>query len=1035
MTITELAIKRPILIIVIFAALSLLGGFGYSQLKYETFPKIDIPVVSILTEYPGASVTEVESTVTKKIEDAVSGLDKVDTVMSTSAEGYSSVVINFLQEADIDAALQDAQRKVNMVLADLPDDAKTPVLSKLSVDDEPILVIGATSNLPDTEFYQLVKNNIAPRMSKQPGVGQVTIEGGSEREIKVNVDTQKLKSYGLSSLQVLQAVKNSNMEFPTGSVKDRDSQFVVRLAGKFSSLEEIRRLVVAKSPGGGLVRLADVAEIQDDQKDPVTIARINGKDTLALSIQKQSDANAVEIGKRVKQELNKLEEEYRQIGFRATIVTDNTTFTMEAADAVKEDLVLAILLVAGVMLAFLHSLRNSFIVMVAIPTSLVCAFIGMWLFDFSLNMVTLLALSLVIGILVDDAIVVLENIYRHLEMGKSRSVAALEGRNEIGFTALSITMVDVVIFVPLAMVTGLIGGMMREFSVVIVTTTLMSLFVSFTVTPLLASRFAKLEQLNAGTWMGRFGSWFERKYQVLSEGYLKALRFSLDNPRKILLIAGFMFVLALSLIPSGMIGSEFLPTIDQDKINVLLELAPGTKIEDTNFKTREIEKIIAQIPEVDTFFSESGKGESSRNENNKAIFKINLIPKGERHRSTDDIRLELKKELERLPGLTTHVTLPAIVSFGKSAPIQYSISGPSWEAVSEAAEKVKKIAKKIPGAYDVRLSAENGQPELKVQIDRDKMASLDLSMAGVGSTLQVGLAGNTDSKYKDPGDGTEYDINVRLDKFDRTQTSDVGGLTITNSLGQLVQLNQFADISRDTGPTQLGRTDRNYSINLYVEAAGRASGDIAADITKAVEKEQLPMGVALEPLGALKNQQDSFQSLGFALGAGIIFVYLIMAALYNSFVYPLTVLFAVPLALIGALLALGLTRNSLNIMTILGIIMLVGLVSKNAILLVDFTNRAREEGYGMKEALLAAGKERLRPILMTTLTMILGMIPIATASSSGSEFKNGMGWALIGGLTSSMLMTLLVVPVVYTKVEGLREWFLTIQKRVKKRTL
>ncbi len=1023
MTITELAIKRPVLVIVLFIALTLLGGLGYSQLKYESFPKMNIPVVTVQTIYPGASASEIETSITKKIEDAVSGLDKIDTVVSTSAEGVSMVVINFLQDANIDTALQDTQRKVNQIVSDLPTGAKTPALSKVSLDDMPILIVGVSGNLPDTQFFQYVKNSIVPRLSKQVGVGQVTVIGGLEREIKVNLDTQKLKAYGLSSLQVLQAIQSSNLEFPTGSVKDQDKQFVVRLAGKFSSIGEIRQLIIAKSPGGGNIMLSDVAEILDSEKDPVITGYVNGKNTLALMIQKQSDANAVDVSKRVSSQLQELESENKEISLKMPVVMDNSIFTLAAANAVKEDLAIAILLVSGVMLVFLHSIRNSIIVMVAIPTSLVCAFIGMWMFGYSLNVITLLALSLVIGILVDDAIVVLENIYRHLEMGKDKRLAALEGRNEIGFTALSITMVDVVIYVPLALVSGIIGGMLREFSVVIVTTTLMSLFVSFTVTPLLASRFAKLEQMTKGTMLGKFGSWFEAKFKNLTHQYSMILKWSLDHSGRILLLAGVLFVWAVSLIPLGFIGSEFIPTTDQDQIQIALEYIPGTKLEDTDYRGREIGNWLARIPELDTVFIGAGISETQRAETNKAIIYIKLVPKRERNRSTDDIRLMIKKQLEKIPGVTAHVTLPGIVSMGISAPVQFSISGSSWDAVAETAMRVKEIASTIPGAYDVRLSSELGQPEMKVQIERAKLADFGLSMADVGTILQIGLAGNTDSKYKDPADGNEYDINIMLDKFDRSKTSDLGGLTVTNRLGQLVELNQFADITQDTGPTQLERRDRNYAINLYAEATGRTSGDIGADISRAVAKEKLPSGVTVTPIGTLKTQADSFASLGMALLIGVVFVYLIMAALYNSFIYPLTVLFAVPLALIGALLALALTRNSLNIMTILGIIMLIGLVSKNAILLVDFTNRAREEGYGIKEALIEAGRERLRPILMTTLTMILGMLPIATASSSGAEFKNGLGWALIGGLTSSMLMTLVVVPVVYTKIEKLREFF------------
>ncbi len=1036
MTITELAIKRPIIIIVLFTALGLLGMIGYSQLNYEAFPKINIPVVTIQTVYVGASASEIESSVTKKIEDAVSGLDKVDNIVSTSAEGISQVTISFLQSADIDTSLQDTQRKVNQIIADLPSDAKTPALTKVSLDDMPVLIVGITSNLTDTQLYQYIKNSVSPRLSKQPGVGQVTILGGLEREIRVNIDTQKLKAYGLSSLQVLQAIQSANLEFPTGSVKAQDKQFVVRLAGKFSSMDEIRQLIIARSADGGDIRLSDVAEVRDAEKDQEVIASVNGKNTVVLMIQKQSDANAVDVSKRVKNELQALEAENRQNGFKTAIAMDNTTFTLASANGVKEDLAIAILLVAGVMLVFLHSIRNAVIVMVAIPTSLICAFLGMWMFDYSLNMITLIALSLVIGILVDDAIVVLENIHRHLEMGKDKRVAALEGRNEIGFTALSITMVDVVIYVPLALVSGTIGGMVREFAVVMVTTTLMSLFVSFTVTPLLASRFSKLESLTAGTLMGKFGRWFEAKFQNLANHYVSLLDWSLNHSGRILLLGLLLLIGAISLVPSGFIGGEFIPNADQDQIQIALEFAPGTKVEDSDFQCKAINRmIISKIPELDTVFIGAGINESQRTETNKAILYLKLVPKDERSRSTDDIRLMLKKQLERLPGVTAHVTLPSVVNMGVSAPVQFSISGPNWDMVAQTAARVKAITAGIPGAYDVRLSSELGKPEMKLQIDRAKMANLGLSMAAVGSTLQVGYAGNTDSKYKDPMDGDEYDINVMLDKFDRIKTADLGGLTVTNQQGQLVELNQIADIIQSTGPTQLERRDRNYAINLYAESSGRTSGDIGDDISKAVAKEKLPSGVTVTPIGTLKAQADSFKSLGMALLIGIIFVYLIMAALYNSFIYPITVLFAIPLALIGALLALALTRNSLNIMSILGFIMLVGLVCKNAILLVDFTNRAREEeGVSVNEALKEAGRERLRPILMTTLTMILGMIPIATATSAGAEYKHGMGWALIGGLTSSMLMTLVVVPVVYTKVEHLREFFASLKDRFSNRS-
>lgn len=1022
MTITELSIKRPVLIIVIFTALTLLGFFGYKQLKYEMMPNVNIPMVTILTIYPGASANQVESAITKKIEDAVSGLDKVDNIVSTSAEGYSSTVINLTSEANVDLSLQDAQRKVNQILTQLPAGAKVPSLSKVSFDDFPIITIGATSNLSDNDFYQFVKNTVAPRLSRAPGVGQVNIIGARQREIQVNIDTQKLQAYSLSSAQILQAIQSANLEFPAGNVKDSDNQYVVRLAGKFQTLEDLRGLVISKSRSGGNILLSDVAEVQDGQKDPSIIARINGKGTLSITVQKQSDANAVDVSRRINAELRNLEKEYQKENLRMIVAIDTSTFTVEAVNAVVIDLIWAILLVAGVMLLFLHSFRNSIIVMVAIPTSLVSTFIGMWAFGFTLNIISLLALSLVIGILVDDAIVVLENIYRHLEMGKDKRTAALQGRNEIGFTALSITMVDIVVYGPLALVTGLIGGIMRQFSLVIVVSTLMSLFVSFTVTPLLASRFSRREDLMQDTMMGRFGAWFEKWFGKLVNNYSSLLRLSLNRPGVVLLIAAGLFLVSFMLPAFGFIGTEMMPQADQSQVGITVDLPPGTKLEKTNFLTQDIERIVSTIPEVDTIFTTVGSSGGSfiqASNNSSASLTVKLIPKEHRSQSTEDICQIVKAKLANIPGAKIYISQPSSMGGGGSAAIQFAIIGPNWDDVSRTAERVKKIVAQIPGTADVRLSSQEGVPEMKIEIDRKKMASFGLSMMDVGQTLQIGLAGNTDSKFQDQN-GNEYDINIRFDQFDRSRTSDIGSLTVANRSGQLIQLNQFATITPSTGPTKLERRDRNYSISVSSQAIGKTSGAIGAEIRKALAKEKFPNGVRVAPVGSLKMMADSFFSLFLALFAALIFVYLIMAALYNSFIHPLAVMFSVPLAIIGAFLGLALTRNSMAIFSIMGIIMLVGLVSKNAILLVDFANKRRDEGLNVKEALLEAGRERIRPILMTTLTMICGMMPLAMASAAGSEFKKGLGWVLIGGLTSSMLMTLVVIPVVYMLIDKIR---------------
>ena len=1033
MTLTEIAIKRPSLIIVFFLALSILGIFGYSQLKYELLPDISIPVISIITVYPGASAKEVENGLTKKIEDAVSTLDKVDGVYSTSQENVSTVVIEFIAGANLDFLIQDTQRKVSAIMADLPEGAEPPTISKISINDQPVMRLGATGNLPTRAFYQFMKDQIKPQLSRIPGVGQVDLVGGEEREIKVNLDSQRLESYGISIAKVAQAVQGANLDFPTGTVKDSDAQFTVRLAGKFNSLEELAQLTIGHSPQGGAIKLGDLAEIQDGRKEDTNLIRVNGRSAVGILIQKQSDANAVEVCKTVRRELQRLEKEYQGKSLHFEIAEDSSLFTIDSANAVKEDLGIAILLVACVMLIFLHSIRNSLIVLVAIPASLLSTFIGIWAFGFSLNLITLLALSLVIGILVDDSIVVLENIYRHLEKGENRPHAALLGRNEIGFTALSITMVDVVVFLPLSLVTGTIGGMMKEFALVVVFATLMSLLVSFTITPMLASRFARLEQFGRDSLMGRFGEWFEGQYQRLTRLYLEILEWSLGNRWKVITTAILLFISVIALVPLGFVGAEFIPQTDRGEFVMNLELPPGAELEQTNHATQVAEAIMAKTPEIDRVFVNVGASTSGfvgLSASRIAEINVSLVPKQARHRSTDEVSRGLKtKIIQRLPGTKIRVYPVAIWGSAEGAPIQLLISGSNWDDVSTTANRVVKLIQAVHGTDDVRLSAEEGKPELRLEIDREKMAALGLSMAEVGAALRVGLTGDTQSQFRDR-DGVEYDTRIILDQFDRSQTAELTSLTILNRNGQPVALKQFASIYRAIGPTKLQRRDRNYSITLTSQAMGRPSGDIGKDISKAISQEQFPPGIRFAFGGDIEQQEKSFASLGLVMLAAIIFVYLIMVALYDSFIYPFVVMFSVPLAIIGAILSLGLTMNALNIFTILGIIMQVGLVSKNAILLVDFTNKLRSEGQGVTTALLAAGRERLRPILMTTLTMILGMMPIALSKAPGAEFKNGLGWALIGGLTCSMLMTLVIVPVVYYKVDQWRGALLRLKGKL-----
>jgi hydrophobic/amphiphilic exporter-1 (mainly G- bacteria), HAE1 family len=1017
-SITEIAVKRPTLIVVIFAVLTFLGILGYRQLNYELMPKFTMPVVTVFTIYPGAAPSEVENSVTKKIEDALATVENLDEIKSTSSEGVSSVVLMLKQNASPDLAMQEAQRKVNAIMSQLPDDIESPTLNKFSFDDMPVLRAGVSANMPPRELYDIVKNEISPALSKVPGAAQVTLIGGEEREIRVNVNRERAQSYGISLLQINQAIQGANLDFPTGKIRSDEKQVAIRLAGKLQSLEDLENIVITQDrKTGSHVRLKDIAVVEDAAKDITTFNRLNGRNSIGLSIQKQNDANAVELSKLEREAMKELEERYADKGLKFDIAQDTSTFTLESANAVMFDLALAIVIVAACMMLFLHSIRNAVIVMISIPASLVSVFLVMYLLGYTLNMMSLLAISLVVGILVDDSIVVLENIYRHLEKRENPRAAAIRGRQEIGFTALAITLVDVVVFLPITFVGGIITNLLSQFSVVVVISTLMSLFVSFTLTPLLASRIARVSRMTGKNLFGKIILRFERFLTRLTNGYTKALKWSLAHKRVTILGTVLIFFAALALPSMGFIGSEFVNQGDRGEFIIQLELPKDATLAQTNSTTQKVEDYLFKNPDVVNVFSSVGTtsgtmGAGGSSLSNLSELNIKLVDKKHREHTADVFAALVKRDLESiLPGVKVSSAPVSIMGTANQAPIQLSITGNNLDSVLSYANKLMDKIKSIKGTSEVKLSVETGNPEVSVVVDRDKMADLGITMDLLGATMQTAFSGNTRSQYRD--EGNEYDINVVYDLFNRKNVADLAAFPVINSRGEAIRLSQFAEVKESTGPSKLERKNRIPSVTVNSQLIGASSGEVSEQITQFINTAKPPAGVTTSFEGTVKNMKEVFGNFGFALLASILFVYLIMVALYDSYLYPFVVLFSIPLAVIGAFLALALSMQPLSIFSMLGMIMLIGLVAKNAILLVDFTNQMKAQGYNTIDALLLAGKIRLRPILMTTLSMILGMMPIALASGAGAEWKNGLAWVLIGGLTSSMALTLVIVPCVY----------------------
>jgi len=1026
MNITKISVNRPSLVVVIFTVLIFLGISSYKSLNYELMPSFSSPVFTIVTVYPGASPSEVENSVTKKLEDAVTSVEDLDDIRSISQEGVSVLVVSLKLSANVDNALQDAQRRVSAIKSTLPTGVLDPMVTKISISDLPVMNIGATASMPSTEFYDLLKYRIQPELSRLKGVGEIALIGGSEREIRVNLDSRKLEANNISSLQVLQAVQAANLNFPTGKIKNNNTQLAIRLSAKLKNVQDIENVVVTVSENGSKVKLKDIAEVLDVEKEPSMLARINGKSSVGLSIKKQSGSNTVEVCHLVNNKLKELEGTYKSKNIKFEVPFDSSIFTEEAADSVMHDLVYAIILVSLVMLVFLHGVRNSFIVMIAIPISLVISFLGMYILGYTLNLMTLVAMSLVIGILVDDAIVVLENIYRHMEMGKNRMQATLDGRAEISYTAIAITLVDVVVFLPIGLSKSMVSPILSPFALVIVVTTLLSLLVAFTVVPLLTSRLAKLEHLKKEMLTGRFFLWFEKQVDTFASILHHVLIWAFRHKLLTFIIVIVLFIGSVALIPAGFVGSEVFGIGDAGEFMIQVELPKDATLKETNMKVLEIERLLYKKHEIKSVFTTVGSSSSgfasggSQSDAYKAEIDVKLVDKNHRELTAQIYANRFKNELNaKVTGVKVRtVLLNPFFGGTDDSPIQVIVKSSDPDSLHKYAGVIKNLIAHTQGANDVNSSLEDANTEVVVDIDKEKMADFGLSLATVGPVMATAFSGNTDAKYKDGS--YEYDIDIIYDSFDRRNRSDVSNLIFINSAGQQIKLSQFATITYGNGSTKLERYDRVSSITVQAQVLGRASGDVGDDIKSQIAKLALPPEVSISYDSDMKFQADAFGSLGFALLTAIFLVYLIMVALYESYLYPFVVLFSIPLAIIGAIFALALTKCNLSLFTIMGIIMLVGLVAKNAILVVDFTNHLKKNGYRTTRALLMATRIRLRPVLMTTMSMIIGLMPIALATGPASEWKNGIAWVLIGGLTSSMLLTLVVVPLVYSITDNLK---------------
>jgi len=1021
MKLTEVSIKRPAFITMVFTALAALGIFAYSQMGVDLLPKMDWPMVSVVTIYPGAGPKEVETTVSKPIEEALSSLNGLKHLRSFSNENVSVILAEFSFTTDVESATNEVQRKVDGVRADLPKEIYTPTVAKSDINDFPIVRIAMSGKADGRALYQFADEHVSQRLEQLPGVSSVEIVGGQKREIRIEVDNDRLRAYNLSVLQVSQALQRENLDFPTGKINSPTNQYIVRVAGKFTTPAAMNNIVLA-ARGDSKVYLRDVARVLDTYNEDVTYTRLNGEPAVGLFLQRQSGANSVQVAALAKAELEKIEREQNgQIHFE--VAQDITQFTLHSVDEVKRDLGLAVLMVAIVLFVFLHSFRNSLIVLLSIPTSLITTFIMMQAFGFTINLVSLMALALVIGILVDDSIVVLENIHRHLERGEEQKSAALKGRAEIGFAAIAITLVDVVVFLPIALIGGLVGKIFKEFGLTVVVSTLLSLFVSFTLTPMLASKWSRA---GSTTLRWRLLHVLIEKFEIfqknLNERYRRWLAWGLDHRKTVVLASFGLLMLSFALVPLGLIGTEFMTEAERGEFAVNLEMPIGTALDITDGATQRVENILAGLPEVTRYLTTVGKSQSewsSAKRPNVAQISVTLQNKRERERRTAEVMNDISRQAAVIPGLTMRMSPISMFGAAQESPLQIEVKGPDLEMLAGVADKVTAITASVSGTRDVKSSWEEGQPEIQISVDRDRAAQFGLTLGEIGVALRTALEGDIATKFKDGNN--EYDTRVVLAKANRSNPADVEKVSLVNYRGERIFLGQVTEIYYGKGPTMIGRKDRERLITVSSNLDGTVPlGQISAAIQQQAAALDLPPGVTIAYAGDVQNMQDMFRDMMIAISFAILFVYMIMVALFESYAHPFTIMFSIPVALVGGLGALALTGQTLNMFSMIGILLALGLVTKNAILLVDRANEQRAKGLSAREALLEAGPTRLRPIIMTTLTMVLGMMPLALALGAGSEIRQSMAIVVIGALISSTVLTLLLVPVVYSYMEGLR---------------
>lgn len=1011
MRLPEIAIKRPVFMTMVGLAMMVFGIIALPRLSIDLFPKIDFPMITITTKLVGASPEIMEVDVTDVIEEAVNTINGVKSISSTSMEEFSIVRVEFHLERDVEQAAQDVRDKVAAVRNRLPRDVEPPVVEKISPEDQPIIWIAVWGDRDIRDLTHYADKVLKRDIEKIPGVGSVTISGGRDREVRIWLDRKKMEQAALTSEDVKRALAMEHKEVPGGRVQNDRIEYIVKTKGEFATPSAFNDMVIAYRHGR-LIKLKDIGYAEDGLAEQRSITRFNGKTAVGLAVKRQTGENTVAVAERVKAAVAAIKP---PDGMRLDITFDQSRYIRRAIEDVEVALIFGGALAILIIFVFLRNIRSTLISAVALPTSVIATFAVIHAFGFTLNMMTMLGLSLSIGILIDDAIVVLENIYRRMEEGLDPMQAAREGASEIGLAVTATTFSIVAVFVPVAFMKGIVGKFFFEFGITVTVAVLISLFVSLTLTPMMTSRFLTYHSRH-----GRLYMFLERGFERIYDVYRPILAWALRNRGKVISMAGLSIVLGVMIF--GLLGKEFLPSEDQGRYLVRLETPTDYSLTRADAAMMSVDEMIRRRPEVSGTFYVTGSDFAE--DINKSRIYVNLKERRERDIAQIDSMKQVRDSIAKFENIKSSVELIAMAGGGlRSVPIQLIIQGRDIDDLYRRTNAIKNEFAAVPGVVDVDTSIALGKPEVRIRIDREAAANLGVTAAAIGGTINTLIGGEKIGKYKDEKEGARYDITARLTAPYRSSPSDIESLYVRSVTGELVRMGDVAKIEIGTGPSEIMHFNRQRAAAIFAGTERtKPMAEAMNDLDRIVKKHITPE-MSTHYVGMSDAMIDAFKNIAFALVIAIIMVYMILASQFESFVHPFTIMFSLPVSLIGATGLLFVTGERINIFSLIGVIMLMGLVTKNAILLVDYTITLRHRGMERDAALLKAGPVRLRPILMTTAAMVFGMLPTALKIGEGAELRAPMAIAVIGGLITSTLLTLVVVPVVYTLVDDLESFF------------